>query len=43
MTPIRVHAKFGGEWNNKEEGADPVKLGISKDKGHAYLQCVDLG
>ena len=20
-----------------EEGADPVKLGLSKDKGHAYL------
>ncbi len=26
-----------------EEGADPVKLGLSKDKGHAYLQCVDPG
>ena len=26
-----------------EEGADPVKLGLSKNKGHAYLQCVDPG
>ena len=26
-----------------EEGADPVKLGLSKDEGHAYLQCVDPG
>ena len=26
-----------------EEGADPVKLGLSKDKGHAYIQCVDPG
>ncbi len=26
-----------------EEGADPVKLGLSKDKGRAYLQCVDPG
>jgi len=26
-----------------EEGADPVKLGLSKDKGHAYMQCVDPG
>jgi uncharacterized repeat protein (TIGR04076 family) len=26
-----------------EEGADPVKLGLSKleDKEHAYIQCVD--
>lgn len=23
------------------EGADPVKLGLSKDKEHAYMQCVD--
>jgi len=26
-----------------EEGADPVKLGLSKDKGQAYMQCVDPG
>ena len=28
-----------------EEGADPVKLGLSKpeDKEHAYIQCVDPG
>ena len=26
-----------------EEDADPVKLGLSKDKGHAYMQCVDPG
>jgi uncharacterized repeat protein (TIGR04076 family) len=26
-----------------EEGADPVKLGLSKDKEHAYMQCVDPG
>lgn len=28
-----------------EEGADPVKLGLSKpeDKQHAYIQCVDPG
>ncbi len=26
-----------------DEGADPVKLGLSKDKGHAYMQCVDPG
>lgn len=26
-----------------EEGADPVKLGLSKDKEHAYMQCVDTG
>jgi len=24
-----------------EEGADPAKLGLSKDKEHAYMQCVD--
>jgi len=26
-----------------QEGADPVKLGLSKDKEHAYMQCVDPG
>lgn len=26
-----------------EEGADPVKLGLSKDRGHSYMQCVDPG
>jgi len=28
-----------------EEGADPVKLGVSKpeDREHAYIQCVDPG
>jgi len=26
-----------------DEGADPVKLGLSKDKEHAYVQCVDPG
>jgi uncharacterized repeat protein (TIGR04076 family) len=26
-----------------EEGADPIKLGLSKDKEHAYMQCVDPG
>jgi len=26
-----------------EEGADPGKLGLSKDKEHAYMQCVDPG
>lgn len=26
-----------------EEGADPVKLGLSNDKEHAYMQCVDPG
>ena len=26
-----------------DEGADPAKLGLSKDKGHAYMQCVDPG
>ena len=26
-----------------DEGADPVKLGLSKDTGHAYMQCVDPG
>ena len=26
-----------------EEGADAVKLGLSKDKEHAYMQCVDPG
>ena len=26
-----------------EKGADPVKLGLSKDRGHAYMQCVDPG
>jgi uncharacterized repeat protein (TIGR04076 family) len=26
-----------------DEGADPVKLGLSKDGGHAYMQCVDPG
>jgi len=26
-----------------DEGADPVKLGLSKDKEHAYMQCVDPG
>ena len=25
------------------EGVDPVKLGLSKDKGCAYMQCVDPG
>lgn len=26
-----------------EEGADPIKLGLSKDKEHAYMQCLDPG
>ena len=26
-----------------EEGADPVKLGLSKHKNRAYMQCVDPG
>ena len=26
-----------------DEGADPVKLGLSKDKERAYMQCVDPG
>lgn len=26
-----------------DEGADPVKLGLSKDREHAYMQCVDPG
>jgi len=26
-----------------DEGVDPVKLGLSKDKGCAYMQCVDPG
>ena len=26
-----------------DEGADPVKLGLSKNKDHAYMQCVDPG
>ncbi len=26
-----------------EGGADPVKLGLSKDREHAYMQCVDPG
>lgn len=26
-----------------DEGADPVKLGLSKDKEHAFMQCVDPG
>ena len=26
-----------------DEGADPVKLGLSKDSEHAYMQCVDPG
>ena len=26
-----------------DEGADPIKLGLSKDSGHAYMQCVDPG
>ena len=26
-----------------EEGADPIKLGLSKDKEYAYMQCVDPG
>jgi uncharacterized repeat protein (TIGR04076 family) len=28
-----------------EEGADPVKLGLSKpsDREHAYIQCIDPG
>lgn len=26
-----------------DEGADPVKLGLSKNEGHAYMQCVDPG
>lgn len=25
------------------EGAHPVKLGLSKDKEHAYMHCVDPG
>ena len=25
------------------EGADPIKLGLSKDGKHAYIPCVDLG
>jgi len=26
-----------------DEGADPVKLGLSKNRDHAYMQCVDPG
>lgn len=26
-----------------EEGADPVKLGLSRDSACAYMQCVDPG
>ncbi len=26
-----------------DEGADPVKLGLSRDKRRAYMQCVDPG
>jgi uncharacterized repeat protein (TIGR04076 family) len=26
-----------------DDGADPVKLGLSKDKEHAYIQCLDPG
>lgn len=26
-----------------DEGVDPVKLGLSKDKEYAYMQCVDPG
>lgn len=26
-----------------DEGADPVKLGLSKDREHAYIQCLDPG
>ena len=26
-----------------DEGADPVKLGLSMNKEHAYMQCVDPG
>lgn len=26
-----------------DEGADPVKLGLSRDQEHAYMQCVDPG
>ena len=26
-----------------DEGVDPVKLGLSRDKRHAYMQCVDPG
>ena len=26
-----------------DEGADPVRLGLSKDREHAYMQCVDPG
>jgi len=25
------------------EGVDPVKLGLSKDKNYAYIQCLDPG
>ncbi len=26
-----------------DEGVDPLKLGLSKNKEHAYMQCVDPG
>ena len=26
-----------------DEGADPIKLALSEDKEHAYMQCVDPG
>ena len=26
-----------------DEGADPIKLGLSKNREHAYMQCVDPG
>lgn len=26
-----------------EKGVSPVELGLSKDEGHAYIQCVDPG
>ena len=26
-----------------DEGADPIKLGLSKDNEYAYMHCIDLG
>jgi len=26
-----------------DEGVNPIKLGLSKDREHAYMQCVDPG
>jgi len=45
MISVEEYEKYRGRNVALDEGADPVRLGLSKpeDREHAYIQCVDPG